>query len=57
MYFHGLARPIKELSAVEVLTTLRRIVDRGALETAVRTKQFIGQALRYGIAQGELNVT
>lgn len=45
-------RPVKELSAPEVLATLRRIVDRGALETAARTKQFIGQALRYGIATG-----
>ena len=45
-------RPLKELSAVEVLTTLRRIVNRGALETAARTKQFIGQAIRYGIASG-----
>ena len=46
------SRPLKELSAVEVLTTLRRIVDRGALETAARTKQFIGQAIRYGVATG-----
>jgi integrase len=45
-------RPLKELSAVEVLTTLRRVVDRGAIETAARTKQFIGQAIRYGIATG-----
>ncbi len=41
-------RPLKDLSAVEVLATLRRIVDRGALETAARTKQFIGQSIRYG---------
>jgi integrase len=46
------SRPLKDLTAVEVLTTLRRIVDRGALETAARTKQFIGQAIRYGIATG-----
>ncbi len=46
------SRPLKNLSAVEVLTTLRRIVDRGALEAAARTKQFIGQAIRYGIATG-----
>jgi len=45
-------RPLKDLSAVEVLITLRRIVDRGSLETAARTKQFIGQAIRYGIATG-----
>lgn len=46
------SRPLKELSAVEVLVALRRIVDRGAIETAARTKQFIGQAIRYGIATG-----
>ncbi len=46
------SRPLKELSAVEVLTVLRRVVDRGAIETAARTKQFIGQAIRYGIATG-----
>ncbi|WP_404358070.1 tyrosine-type recombinase/integrase [Methylotuvimicrobium sp. KM1] len=46
-------RPLKDLSAIEVLTVLRRIVDRGALETAARTKQFIGQAIRYGIAHGK----
>lgn len=45
-------RPLKDLSAREVLTTLRRITARGALETAARTKQFIGQAIRYGIATG-----
>lgn len=45
-------RPAKDLNAPEVLATLRRIVDRGALETAARTKQFIGQALRYGVATG-----
>ena len=47
------SRPLKELTALEVLTTLRRIVNRGALETAARTKQFIGQAIRYGIATGK----
>jgi integrase len=45
-------RSLKDLSAVEVLVTLRRIVDRGAVETAARTKQFIGQAIRFGIATG-----
>lgn len=45
-------RPIKDLTPMEVLATLRRITDRGALETAARTKQFIGQAIRYGIATG-----
>lgn len=44
--------PLKALTAIEVLTTLKRITARGALETAARTKQFIGQAIRYGIATG-----
>jgi hypothetical protein len=47
-------RPLKDLSAVEVLATLKRITVRGALETAARTKQFIGQAIRYGIFRGLL---
>ncbi len=45
-------RPVKELTAQEVLATLKRIVDRGALESAARAKQLIGQTLRYGIATG-----
>jgi len=45
-------RPLKDLTAVEVLATLRRITARGAIETAARTKQFIGQAIRFGIATG-----
>ena len=46
------SRPLKDLTAPEVLSVCRRIVDRGALETAARTKQFIGQAIRYGVATG-----
>lgn len=46
------SRPLKDLTAIEVLNTLRRIVDRGSLEVAARTKQFIGQAIRYGIVTG-----
>jgi hypothetical protein len=47
-------RPMKDLTAVEVLATLRRIVARGALETAARTKQFIGQAIRTGRAERDV---
>lgn len=46
------SRPLKDLTAIEVLSTLKRIVDRGSLEVAARTKQFIGQAIRYGIVTG-----
>ena len=45
-------KELKTITAIEVLTTLRRIVDRGAIETAARTKQFIGQVIRYGIITG-----
>lgn len=44
--------PVKNLTAPDILHVCRRIVDRGALETATRTKQFIGQAIRYAIATG-----
>ncbi|WNV03204.1 hypothetical protein RP726_12070 [Candidatus Methylospira mobilis] len=43
---------IDEVKAPGILKTLRRIVDRGALETAARTKQFIGQAFRWAVAHG-----
>ena len=43
-------RPIAEVSAPELLTALRRIEDRGALETAHRALQDCGQVFRYAIA-------
>ncbi|WP_341326964.1 integrase arm-type DNA-binding domain-containing protein [Methylotuvimicrobium sp. KM2] len=45
-------RPVSALTAPEVLEVLRRIEKRGALESAARTKQIIGQVLRYAIATG-----
>lgn len=45
-------RPIAEISAAELLTVLRRIEDRGAIETAHRAKQNCGQIFRYAIATG-----
>lgn len=45
-------RPIAEISAPEILTVLRRIEDRGAIETAHRIKQICGQVFRYAIATG-----
>ena len=41
-----------EISAPELLTILRRIEDRGHVETAHRVSQIVGQVLRYGIATG-----
>lgn len=46
------ARPVAELEAPEVLVVLRRVVARGAIETAHRLKDACGQVLRYGIATG-----
>jgi integrase len=46
------SRPIKEVTAPEVLALARRIETRGALEMAHRTIQGCGQVFRYGIATG-----
>jgi integrase len=45
-------RPISEMTAVELLTVLRRVEERGALETAHRIHQVCGQIFRYAIATG-----
>jgi integrase len=46
------SRPISEVSTQELLTTLRRIEKRGALETAHRARGRCGQVFRYAIATG-----
>lgn len=45
-------RPISEVTAPELLTTLRRIESRGAVETAHRAHQNCAQVFRYAIATG-----
>jgi integrase len=45
-------RPIVEVAAVEVLTTLKRISDRGAKDTAKRAQQDCGGVFRYAIQTG-----
>ncbi|MCP5191186.1 MAG: integrase arm-type DNA-binding domain-containing protein [Pseudomonadales bacterium] len=45
-------RPIAEVTAPELLAVLRRIEERGAVETAHRAKQNAGQVFRYAIATG-----
>jgi integrase len=45
-------RPIIAITATEVLTMLRRIENRGALETAHRALGTCGQVFRYGVATG-----
>jgi integrase len=46
------ARPIADISAPEVLTVVRRIESRGALETAHRALGNCGQVFRYAVATG-----
>lgn len=45
-------RPVSEIKAPELLACLRRIEDRGALETAHRALQNCGQVFRYAVATG-----
>ncbi len=45
-------RPIADIAAPELLTAIRRIEDRGAVETAHRTLSICGAVFRYGIATG-----
>ncbi|WEN13872.1 integrase arm-type DNA-binding domain-containing protein [Rhodanobacter sp. AS-Z3] len=45
-------RPIAEVTAKELLATVNRIVDRGAVESAHRVLQNCGQVFRYAIATG-----
>lgn len=46
------SRPIADISAKEFLTTVNRVVDRGAVESAHRILQNCGQVLRYAIRTG-----
>ena len=45
-------RPINEITAPELLTVIRRIESRGAIETARRQLQKCGQIFRYAVACG-----
>lgn len=45
-------RPIAEITAPELLRELRKIEDRGAVETAHRVKQYASGIFRYAIAIG-----
>jgi len=46
------SKAIADLTAPELLSTIRRIESRGALETAHRALQNCGQVLRYAVATG-----
>ena len=45
-------KPIKSITAPDLLTALRRIEAKGTLETAHRTQQNCGQVFRYAVATG-----
>ncbi len=45
-------KPIAEITAPGLLTVLRRIENRGALDTAHRAHQNCGQVFRYAVATG-----
>lgn len=49
-------RPIAEITAPELLTVVRRIENRSALETAHRALGNCGQAFRYAVATGRAGI-
>lgn len=46
------SRPIADIGAPELLAVLRRVKDRGLLDTAHRLRQTAGQVFRYSISTG-----
>lgn len=46
-------RQVTEITAPDVLAVVRRVTDRGAVETAHRALQNIGQVMRYAIITGK----
>lgn len=46
-------RPIREITAPELLAAMRRVEDRGAVFSAHRTLQNCGQVFRYAVACGK----
>ncbi|HEX7381954.1 MAG TPA: integrase arm-type DNA-binding domain-containing protein, partial [Nevskiaceae bacterium] len=45
-------RPIAGIKAPEVLACLRRVEERGAVDTARRIRQYCSQVFRYAVAKG-----
>jgi hypothetical protein len=45
-------RPVREITAREILAVLRTVESRGKLETAKRLRATIGQVFRYAVATG-----
>jgi integrase len=48
-------KPITDILPKDILECLRRIEDKGAIETAHRTLQITGQVFRYAVATGRVH--
>lgn len=48
------SKPITDILPKDILACLRRIEDRGTIETAHRTLQICGQVFRYAVATGRI---
>jgi integrase len=48
------SRPVDEITPVDLLKTVRRVEDRGAIETAHRAMQYVGLIYRYAVATGRV---
>ena len=48
-------RPISEILPKDILVCLRRVEERGTIETAHRTLQICGQVFRYAVATGRVD--
>lgn len=46
--------PITQILAIDLLATLRKIEERGAVHSAHRIKQVVGQVFRYAVAAGKV---
>jgi integrase len=49
------SKPITDILPKDILTCLRRVEDRGTIETAHRTLQICGQVFRYAVATGRVD--
>ncbi|MGZ8161368.1 MAG: tyrosine-type recombinase/integrase [Methylobacter sp.] len=48
-------KPITDILPKDILACLRRVEDRGTIETAHRTLQICGQVFRYAVATGRID--
>lgn len=49
------ARPIKSITPLEIISVIRSIEDRGALDVAARVKQDLGRVGRYAVQTGRID--